>query len=178
MEADRQSHSGMRIIPFLVVIAVCLAAGLLLGSFTGGGLRLSGADKESSVDACLPRVRIHPNPRPRWSRCGYCRWTETEKRTSEGISPAVIITTAQGQPAVLRDFLADPLDAPSRLYQLSLIPQPSTSVAFDRQGFNTLVNRLGGRADRRKIFARPRFVELVCRKCGGSRLPRCGRNCG
>jgi hypothetical protein len=143
MEADRQSHSGMRIIPFLVVIAVCLAAGILLGSFTGGGLSSPAATKNPPLTLVFLGYDSIQTPTALES-IWVLSLDGNGKADFEGISPAVIITTSQGQPAVLRDFLADPLDAPSRLYQLSLIPKPSTSIAFDREGFNTLVNRLGG----------------------------------
>jgi hypothetical protein len=143
MEADRQSHSGIRILPFLLVIAVCLGAGILLGTITGGGLASPAATKNPPLTLVFLGYDSIQTPTALES-VWVLALDGNGKAEFEGISPAVIITTTQGQPAVLRDFLADPLDAPSRLYQVSLIPQPATSVAFDRQGFTTLVNRLGG----------------------------------
>ena len=143
MEADRQSHSGIRIIPFLLVIAVCLAAGILLGSITGGGLASPAPTKNPPLTLVFLGYDSIQSPTALES-VWVLSLDGTGKADFDGISPAVIITTSQGQPAVLRDFLADPLDAPSRLYQVALIPQPATSVSFDRQGFTTLVNRLGG----------------------------------
>jgi hypothetical protein len=143
MDADRQSKSGIRIVPFLLVIAVCLIAGILLGSFTGGNLPSPAKTKNPPLT--LVFLGYDSIQAPSALESVWVLSLDGNGRADfEGISPAVVVTTTQGQPAVLEDFLADPLDAPSRMYQLALIPQPSTSVAFDRQAFSILVNRLGG----------------------------------
>ena len=143
MESEKQSKSGIRIIPFLLVIGACLIAGILLGSFTGGNLPSPAQTKNPPLTLVFLGYDSIQTPTVLES-VWVLSLDGNGNAEFEGISPAVVITTTQGQPAVLRDFLADPLDAPSRMYQLSLLPQPSTSVAFDRQGFSILVNRLGG----------------------------------
>ncbi|MGD0173241.1 MAG: hypothetical protein ABSC61_02210 [Anaerolineales bacterium] len=143
MDTNGQAIPGIRIVPFLLVIAACLIAGILLGTITGGNLSSPAPTKNPPLTLVfLGYDSIQA------STALDSVWVLTLDGNGnadfKGISPALVITTTQGQPAVLRDFLADPLDAPSRMYQLSLVPQPSTSVAFDRQAFSTLVNRLGG----------------------------------
>jgi hypothetical protein len=143
MNADRPSKSGIRIVPFLLVIAACLIAGILLGSITGGNLASPAQTKNPPLTLVFlgyDSIRTPTALEAVW----VLSLDGNGGADFEGISPAVVVTTTQGQPAVLRDFLADPLDAPSRMFQLSLLPQPSTAVAFDRQAFSILVNRLGG----------------------------------
>jgi hypothetical protein len=143
MDADKRSKIGVRIVPFLLVIAVCLIAGILLGTITG--VNLSSPAQTKNPPLTLVFLGYDSIQTPTGLEAIWVLSLDGNGGADfEGISPAVVVTTTQGQPAVLRDFLADPLDAPSRLYQLSLIPQPSTAVAFDRQAFSILVNRLGG----------------------------------
>jgi len=143
MAADSKPKSGIRIVPFLLVIAACLIAGILLGSFTGGNLPSPAQTKNPPLNLVFLGYDSIQTPSALESV-----WVLTLDGNGNadfhGISPAVVVVTTQGQPAVLRDFLADPLDAPSRMYQIPLIPQPSTSVAYDRQAFSILANRLGG----------------------------------
>ncbi len=143
MEADTQPKSGIRILPFLLVIGACLIAGILLGSFTGGRLPSMAQTKNPPLTLVFLGYDSIQTPTALES-IWVLSLDGNGNADFKGISPAMVITTTQGQPAVLRDFLADPLDAPSRMYQLALLPQPSTSVAFDRQAFLVLVNRLGG----------------------------------
>lgn len=143
IEASGQSKPGVRIIPFLLVIAVCLLAGILLGSITGGSLPSSAPTKNPPIRLVFLAYESLQAP-----AALDAIWVLTldgnGKADFWGISPAVVVTTTREQPVVLREFLSDPLDASSRTYQLPLFPQPFTSVALDRQAFLTIVNRLGG----------------------------------
>lgn len=143
MDADRQSKPGIRIVPFLLVIGACLIAGILLGSLTSGNLAAPAQTKNPPLTLVFLGYDSIQTP-----TALEAVWVLTLDGNGgaefEGISPAVVVTTTQGQPAVLRDYLADPLDAPSRMYELALIPQPATAVTFDRQAFSILVSRLGG----------------------------------
>jgi hypothetical protein len=78
-----------------------------------------------------------------------------------GISPATITTTKSGQTTVLKDFLADPLGAPARLYQVDLFPFPSTTVELDIQGFSVLINRIGGVRIEDRVFRGQDIVSLL-----------------
>jgi hypothetical protein len=143
IETSGQPKSGIRIVPFLLVIAACLIAGILLGSFTGGNLPSSAPTKNPPIRLVFLGYDSLQAPAALDSI-----WVLTldGNGTADfwGISPAVVITTVEGKPVVLRDFLSDPIDAPTRMYQIPLIPQPVTAALFDRQAFSTMVNRLGG----------------------------------
>jgi hypothetical protein len=160
MDADRKSKTGIRIIPFLLVIAVCLIAGILLGSITGGNRTSPAQTKNPPLTLVFlgyDSIRAPVTLEAVW----VLSLDGNGGADFKGISPAIIVTTGQGQPAVLRDFLADPLDAPSRMYELSLIPQPSTAVTFDRQAFSTLVNRLGGVPIDGKYVRGPELLDFL-----------------
>jgi hypothetical protein len=143
MDADRQFKSGIRIVPFLLVIAVCLIAGILLGSITGGNLPAPAQTKNPPLTLIFLGYDAIGAPSA-LEAVWIVSLDGKGNADFDGISPAIVLATTQGQPAVLRDFLANPLEAPSRMFQLPIFPQPSTVVAFDRQAFSILVNRLGG----------------------------------
>ncbi len=142
-DLERDRKTGSRIIPFILVIAVCLVTGIALGSWTGGKTGSPAEPKQAPL---------------RFVYLGYAALQAPAELNSIwvltldgdggaeflGISPALVITTAVGQPAVLRDFLADPYGAAARIPQVPQIPQPSLVVAIDREGFFTMVNRTGG----------------------------------
>jgi hypothetical protein len=136
-------HHRNRVIPFLLVVGVCLAAGLLLGSVAGGiFLPQAAAGQPSTSFTLLGYDSLQP---PTTLRAIWVVVLDGEgKAEYMGISPATVILTTDGQAAVLRDFLADPAGAPARLFQVGKIPEPSTAVEFDRQGFIMIVNRMGG----------------------------------
>lgn len=142
-DMERNRKTGSRVIPFLLVIAVCLVAGIALGSWTGGKTTTSAEPKQAPLTLVYLGYDTFQAP-----AALHSIWILTLDGNggSEflGISPALVITTAVGQPAVLREFLADPFGASARLPQIRYIPQPSIVVAFDRQGFSTMVNRTGG----------------------------------
>lgn len=61
-----------------------------------------------------------------------------------GISPATIVFLSSGQPAVLRDVLADPQSVNPDVLQSYLKGQPDAVIQVDNQAFETVANRLGG----------------------------------
>jgi hypothetical protein len=135
--------TGNRIIPFLLVVAVCLATGMLLGWLTGGRSAPPSEPKQAPLRLVFlgyPTLQAPAPPKAVWilslDGSGGAEFT--------GISPALVVTTRLGQPAVLRDFLADPAGAPARVPQLDLFPQTAVVVEFDLQGFIVVVNRSGG----------------------------------
>ncbi|GEM_PF-1275398 len=142
-EMEHNRKTGSRIIPFLLVIAVCLVAGIALGSWTGGKTASPAEPKQAPLILVYLGYDSFQTPAVLSSV-----WILTldGKGGAEfrGISPALVITTAVGQPAVLRDFLADPFGASARMPQIPYVPQPAIVVAIDRQGFSTVVNRTGG----------------------------------
>jgi hypothetical protein len=142
-EIGRNQKTGSRIIPFFLVIALCLVAGIALGSWTGGKTAPSAEPKQApqilvylGYDAFVAPARLQ------------AVWILTLDGNGSaeflGISPALVMTTTMGQAAVLREFLADPAAAPARILQIPVIPQPATVVEIDQQGFSTIVNRSGG----------------------------------
>jgi hypothetical protein len=141
MQRDRKA--GSRVIPFMLVIAFCLVAGIALGSWTGGKTASSAKPKQAPLNLVFLGYDTFQAP-----SALHSIWILSLDGNggSEflGISPALVITTAVGQPVVLREFLADPYGASARMPQITYIPQPSIVVAFDRYGFSTMVNRTGG----------------------------------
>lgn len=142
-EAYNAPKTGNRIIPFLLVIAVCLVTGIILGALTGGRTASTAEPKQAPLRLVFLGYESLPSPavlKAIWilelDGNGGAEFT--------GVSPALVVTTSLGQPAVLRDFLSDPAGAPARVMQISAIPQPSTVVEFDLEGFIIVVNRSGG----------------------------------
>lgn len=137
------SSPRSRILPFLLVVGGCLAAGLLLGSLAGGGfLPQAESGQPSAAFILLGYDSLQP---PTTLRAIWVLVLDGKGNAEYlGISPATVVLTQDGQAAVLRDYFADPAATPARLFQVSLIPKPSTAVEFDRQGFLMMVNRMGG----------------------------------
>jgi hypothetical protein len=142
-DAIQERKGVSRIIPFLLVIAVCLLTGIALGSWTGGKTASPAEPKQAPLNLLYFGYDTFSAPavlRSVW----VLRLDGKGGAEFEGISPALVVTTAVGQPAVLRDFLADPYGAPARATQIPILPQPFTAVAIDRQGFSIIANRIGG----------------------------------
>ncbi|MBN2085040.1 MAG: hypothetical protein JW748_07420 [Anaerolineales bacterium] len=135
--------TGSRIIPFLLVIAVCLVTGLALGSWTGGKTASPAEPKQAPLNLVYLGYDSFRTP-AELSSVWVLMLDGNGGAEFRGISPALIITTAVGHPAVLRDFLSDPFGASARIPQIPCIPQPAIVVAIDRDGFSTVVNRTGG----------------------------------
>ena len=141
MERDRKT--GSRIIPFILVIAVCLVTGIALGSWTGGKTASPAEPKQAPINFVYLGYDTFQAP-AKLNSVWVLKLNGNGGAEFRGISPALVITTAVGQPAVLRDFLADPYGAAARMPQITYIPQPSFVVAIDREGFFTMLNRTGG----------------------------------
>jgi hypothetical protein len=141
MERDRKT--GSRIIPFLLVIAVCLVTGIALGSWTGGKTISPAEPKQAPLTYVYLGYETFQAP-AKLNSVWVLTLDGNGGAEFRGISPALVITTAVGQPAVLRDFLADPYGAAARIPQIPYLPQAPTVVAIDREGFFTMVNRTGG----------------------------------
>lgn len=148
---DPGERRGGRVIPFLLVVGVCLAAGIWLGSLAGGCIASGARSGETSASYTL--LGYDSLQAPTVLRSIWILALDGKGgATYLGISPATVILTKDGQAAVLREFLADPLGAPARLFQVDRIPQPSTAIAFDRQGLTVIINRMGGiRIDGRPV---------------------------
>jgi hypothetical protein len=143
VETEREHKPGSRVIPFLLVIAVCLVAGIALGSWTGGKTVSQAEPKLAPIT--LVYLGYETLEAPASLRAIWILSLDGDGGADFfGISPALVITTSMGQPTVLHDFLADPSGSPARMIQISIVPQPATVIAFDRQGFSTVVNRTGG----------------------------------
>ncbi len=143
VEMEREKKSGSRIIPFLLVIAVCLVAGIALGSWTGGKTASSAEPKQAPLVLVYLGYDTFQAPAP--LRAVWILSLDGDGGAEFfGISPALVITTTMGQAAVLREFLSDPSGAPSRMEQIPVIPRPALVVEIDQQGFSTIVNRTGG----------------------------------
>jgi hypothetical protein len=142
-DMERNRKSGSRIIPFLLVIAVCLVAGIALGTWTGGRSDSPAEPKQDPLTLVYLGYESFQSPAVLGS-VWILRLSGDGKAAFEGISPAMVVTTTLGQAAVLREFLADPLGAPARVPQVPFLPADATIVEFDRQGFATAVNRIGG----------------------------------
>jgi hypothetical protein len=143
LETEREKKIPDRIIPFFLVIAVCLAAGIALGSWTGGQTAASAEPKQAPlILAYLGYESFQP---PARLQAIWILSLDGEGGAEFlGISPALAVTTTVGQAAVLRDFLSDPYGAPARIQQIPLIPQSATVVEIDRQGFSAIISRTGG----------------------------------
>jgi hypothetical protein len=132
-----------KVVPFLLVVGACLAAGLLLGSVAGGIFLPQASAGQPSISFTL--LGYDSLQQPTALRAIWVVVLDGKGKAEYlGISPATVILTTDGQAAVLREFLADPSGAPARLFQVGKIPEPSTAVEFDRQGFIMIVNRMGG----------------------------------
>lgn len=141
MESGKKS--GSRIIPFLLVIAVCLVTGIALGSWTGGKTASSAEPKQAPLVLVYLGYDTFQVPAP--LRAVWILSLDGDGGAEFlGISPALVITTTMGQAAVLREFLSDPSGAPSRVEQIPVIPSSALVVEIDQQGFSTIVNRTGG----------------------------------
>lgn len=66
------------------------------------------------------------------------------KATCLGISPATIVFLSDGQPAVVRDALANPQSANPQVLHSFLRATPNAVIEIDNQAFETVANRLGG----------------------------------
>jgi hypothetical protein len=143
VETGSEKKSGSRIIPFLLVIAVCLASGIGLGALTGGRSPAQPESKPAPIRfVFLGYDSFQP---PAVLKAIWILSLDGNGRAEFlGISPALTVTTSLGQAAVLREFLSDPSGAPGRTPQIPAIPQPSTVVEIDVLGFSTAVNRSGG----------------------------------
>jgi hypothetical protein len=142
VETGSDKKSGGRIIPFLLVIAVCLAAGIGLGALTGGTTSAPSESKQAPIHLVFLGYESFQTPavlKAIW----ILSLDGNGKAEFLGLSPALTVTTALGQAAVLREFLSDPSGAPGRAPQIPVIPQPSTVVEIDSLGFSTAVNRTG-----------------------------------
>jgi hypothetical protein len=140
----KDSRSGIRIIPFLLVILICLAAGLLLGTFAGDSL---SSDSPSSQHTPIVLVLLGYDTlqSPAAIRAIWILTLDGRGNADFwGISPAMVLVTIDEQAVVLRDYLADPKGAPARLTRISLFPQPAIAAQFDRKALFTIINRLGG----------------------------------
>jgi hypothetical protein len=143
VELDREKKSGSRILPFLLVVAVCLAAGIALGSWTGGKTASPAEPKQAPLALVYLGYDSFDAPAP--LRSVWILTLDGEGGAEFlGVSPALVFTTTLGQAAVLHEFLADPSGAPSRAGQVPVIPSSAQVVEIDRQGFATIVNRTGG----------------------------------
>jgi hypothetical protein len=142
-ELDREKKPGSRILPFLLVIAVCLVTGIALGSWTGGKTASPAEPKQAPLAIVYLGYDSFQAPAPL-----RAVWILTLDGAGGaeflGISPSLVVTTTLGQAAVLREFLADPSGAPSRVGQIPVIPSSALTVEIDRQGFSAIVNRTGG----------------------------------
>jgi len=143
LETEREKPSGNRIVPFLLVIAVCLATGILLGWMTGGRTDSPAEPKQAPLQVVFLGYESLQAPAVLQS-IWILSLDGDGGAEFAGVSPALVVTTDLGQPAVLREFLSDPAGAPARVLQIGVLPQPSTVVEFDSQGFATMVNRTGG----------------------------------
>jgi hypothetical protein len=139
-------HGGAgRVVPFLVVVGGCLLAGILLGILAGG--KFTTPASPSPPPAVFVFLGYDNLKQPRSLEAVWVLQLDGRGRAAYlGISPATILPLENGQPVVLRDYLADPSGAPARLYKIPRIAQPSTTVAFDEQGLAAIINRSGGLA--------------------------------
>jgi hypothetical protein len=143
VDMEREKKSGNRVIPFLLVVAVCLATGIILGGLTGGKTASSSEPKQAPLT--LIYLGYDAFQAPAGLRSIWILSLDGNGGAEfSGISPALVVTTDLGQPVVLRDFLSDPAGAPARVLQIGVLAQPATVVAFDSLGFSTAVNRAGG----------------------------------
>jgi hypothetical protein len=142
-DTERSGNPGGRIIPFLLVIAACLVAGILLGSWTGGKTAAPAGPKKAPLTLIYLGYENFRTPAVLAS-IWVLRLDGDGNAEFEGVSPAMVTTTTIGQAAVLREFLSDPLGAPARIPQIPQLPAVATVVEIDRQGFLTAVNRSGG----------------------------------
>jgi hypothetical protein len=134
---------GSRVLPFLLVVGVCLAAGIWLGSIAGGGLSSAARAGEASEAFVFLGYDDLQSP-TRLTAIWVLELDGRGKASYLGLSPSTIILAKDGQAAVLRDLLVDPRAAPARLYQVDRIPNPSTAVEFDNHALAMIINRMGG----------------------------------
>jgi hypothetical protein len=133
---------GGRVLPFLLVVGVCLVAGIWLGSLAGGGFASVRAGEPSAAFVFLgyDNLKAPQSLDAIWVLTldgrGHANYA--------GISPATVILSKDGQAAVLRELLSDPRAAPAKLYQVERIPNPATAVEFDRQALAMIISRMGG----------------------------------
>jgi hypothetical protein len=139
---DTRGGAG-RIVPFLIVIGACLAAGILLGALSGG--KLAQPDPPSAPPAVFVFLGYDNLKQPQRLNAIWVLNLDGKGHASYyGISPATVFLLESGQPALLREFLADPSGAPARLYKMPNIPQPATAIEFDEQALVSIINRSGG----------------------------------
>jgi hypothetical protein len=140
----KDNRSGIRIIPFLLVILICLAAGLLLGTYAGGNLPPASASPQNSPTVLVllgyDTLQNSTAVRAIW----ILTLDGKQNAGFLGVSPATVFVTVNGQAVVLRDYLGDPTGAPARLTQISFFPQPALTIQFDQRAIFTIINRLGG----------------------------------
>jgi hypothetical protein len=138
-----QPRGASRLLPFLLVVGGCLLAGIVMGALAGG--KFSPTKPAAPPAAVFVLLGYDTFQQPRQMTA---LWVVTFDGAGHadylGYSPATIFMLDNNQPAVLRDFLADPLGAPSRLYRLPRIPQPATVIEFDRASLISIINRSGG----------------------------------
>jgi hypothetical protein len=143
VEAWDQPRSASRLLPFMLVVGACLVAGILLGALAGGKFTPS---LPSSSPAAVYILLGYENLKESQKLTAF--WVVTFDGSGHvdylGYSPATILTLDSGQPALLKDYLADPLGAPAHLYRLPRIPQPAIVVEFDSIGLIAIINRSGG----------------------------------
>lgn len=145
LDSHREGHGGTRggrVLPFLLVVGVCLVAGIWLGSLAGGGFASVRAGEPSSAFVFLGYDNLKT---PHALAAIWILTLDGKGHASyTGISPATVILSKDGQAAVLRELLSDPRAAPARLYQVERIPNPETAVEFDRQALAMIISRMGG----------------------------------
>jgi hypothetical protein len=139
-----ESHqSASRLLPFLFVVGGCLLVGLFMGALAGGKYAPSKPAGRPAVNFILlgyDNLKVTRRLTAVWvvtfDGAGYADYL--------GYSPSTILTLDNNQPAVLRDYLADPLGAPVHLFRISKIPQPATTIEFDNLSLLSIINRSGG----------------------------------
>ncbi|MBN1437942.1 MAG: hypothetical protein JW929_00910 [Anaerolineales bacterium] len=143
VELERGKQSAGRVVPFLLVIAVCLLAGIALGSWTGGRTASPADPKQAPLAVVYLGYADFLSP-ARLRGVWILTLDGDGRAEFAGVSPALVVTTTLGQAAVLRDFLSDPSGAPSRVPQIPVFPPSARIVLIDEQGLLTYVNRTGG----------------------------------
>jgi hypothetical protein len=149
MDRDHSSaawepHQGVsRLLPFLLVVGGCLLAGIIMGALAGG---INSASKPAGQPAMVFVLLGYDNLKQ--PRRLEAVWAVTFDGTGHadyfGYSPATIVILDNNQPAVLRDFLSDPLGAPAHLFRIPRFAQPATAIEFDEAGLISIINRSGG----------------------------------
>jgi hypothetical protein len=139
---DHAGRRGGRVLPFLLVVGVCLVAGIWLGSLAGGGFASVRAGEPSAAFVFLGYDDLQT---PHALDAIWILTLDGKGHAAySGISPATVILSKDGQASVLRELLSDPRAAPARLYQVERIPNPATAVEFDRQALAMIISRMGG----------------------------------